>query len=343
MIGLTLVKDTRHHFCTECFYGQPVDIVWNCGLLTAAMQSPYSTGKAYAELHFAVLLFGFTAILGRLISLEEGLLVWYRMGITALSLLLFPGLLTRVRAIPRTNRWQLAGIGVLVALHWVTFFGSIKASTVSVALSCMGTMSLFTALLEPLIRRIPVRREDLLLGLFVIPGMYLIHRFSGPYHTGIALGVLSAALAALFSVLNKSQVARFDALSITWLELGSGWIFLTLCLPWIWPHGSNPDSGSVWAVLPSAYDWLWLLLLSLVCTTLAYVLALRALSSLSPFSYSLAINLEPVYGILLAMVLFREHRELNTGFFVGAAMILLSLLLHPWLRRQVERRRSASS
>ena len=289
--------------------------------------------QAYIELHIAVLLFGFTAVLGRLISLEEGVLVWYRMGLTTLSLLLFPGLVRKFLAIPRRDFLRIAGIGVIVAIHWVTFFGSIKASTVSVTLSCMGTTALFTAILEPLILRKRFRPEELLLGLFIVPGIYMIHRFTGNYLTGIALGLLSAALASLFSTLNKREISRFEALPITLIELGSGWIFLSVVLPFM--VANNPDL----ALVPVGWDWLWLILLALVCTTLAYVLALRALGVLTAFISSLAINLEPVYGILLAMAIFKEYNELSPGFYVGAGMVLLAVFIHPWIASRMSKRR----
>jgi drug/metabolite transporter (DMT)-like permease len=292
--------------------------------------------RAYAELHTAVILFGFTAILGRLITLEEGVLVWYRMGITTLSLLLFPGLLRRMTALPRRDLLRLAGIGVIVALHWVTFFGSIKASTVSVALSCLGASTLFTAMLEPLLLRRKPHAEEFLLGLLIVPGMYLVHRFTGSYGLGIALGLISAALAALFGTLNKREIARRDALTITLAELGSGWLFLSLALP-LWSLRYPPQSW--W---PAPLDWLWLGLLALLCTTLAYVLTLRALGVLTPFITSLAINLEPVYGILLAMAVFGEHRELSPGFYAGAALVLSAVLIHPWLSARFAARRRAA-
>jgi len=289
--------------------------------------------RAYLELHLAVLLFGFTAILGRLITLDEGALVWYRMGLTTLSLLLFPGVLRSVRRLSPAQMARLAGIGVIVALHWVTFFGSIKASSVSVTLSCMGTMALFTAFLEPLLLRRAFRPEEFLLGLLIVPGIFLIHRFSVQSETGIALGILSAGLAALFSILNKRAMEKHQALTITLAELGSGWLFLSLLLPlWLQSH-----EGRAW--FPEPLDWLWLLLLALVCTTLAYVLALRALGQLSAFINSLTINLEPVYGILLAMVIFKEHEQLHPGFYAGTALVLLVVFLHPWLSGYLNRRR----
>ncbi len=296
-----------------------------------------STQRAYLELHIAVLLFGFTAVLGRLISLDGAWLVWYRMGLTTLSLLIVPGLVRSLMAIPPKECLKLAGIGVVVALHWVSFFASIKLSTVSVALSCLGTSALFTAVLEPLIARRRFRPEEFLLGLFIIPGVLMIHHFTGGYGTGILLGVLSALLASLFGTLNKVQVSRHAALPITLLELGAGWLFLTLVLG----LRSLNDPSSIG--VPQPMDWLWLLILALLCTTLAYVLGLRALSVLSAFVSSLSINLEPLYGILLAMVVFAEHKELSPGFYAGAAMILLAVFIHPFLSRRIQRNRASSA
>jgi drug/metabolite transporter (DMT)-like permease len=290
--------------------------------------------RAYLELHLAVLLFGFTAVLGRLISLEQTALVFWRMALTAASLLLWPPVLRAVRAMRPADLLRLGGIGIIVALHWVTFFGSVKASTVSVTLSCFGTTALFTSFIEPLVLRRRFRPEEWLLGLLILPGIALIHRATyGAYTLGIALGLVSAALAALFSSLNKREVDRHPALSITFVELGTGAAFLAALLPF---RGAWGEGGGL---SPEGLDWLWLLVLALLCTNLAYVLALRSLGPLSAFASNLTINLEPLYGILLAMVVFGEHRELPPGFYAGAGIVLTAVFLHPLLSRWLERRR----
>ncbi len=296
----------------------------------------YSTRRAYLELHLAVLLFGFTAILGRLINLDQTPLVFYRMGLTALSLIFFPGVYRRVLAMPARQRWQLAGIGTIVALHWVTFFGSVKASTVSVTLSCFGTTALFSSIIEPLVTRRRFRAEELLIGLLILPGIWLIHRATGQYALGIALGLISAALAATFSSLNKNMVEHHDAQTLTFLELAAGCVFLGMLLPFRSAYG---EYASLW---PSPMDWLWLLVLALLCTTLAYVLSIRALRPLSAFASNLTINLEPLYGILLAMLIFQEHQVLPGTFYGGAAIVLAAVFVHPVLSRYLKRREAAT-
>lgn len=299
----------------------------------AGGKASYSTQRAYLELHLAVLLFGFTAILGRLIQLEETPLVFFRMGLTALSLLFFPGVYRRFVQMSSRERWQLAGIGTIVALHWVTFFGSIKASTVSVTLSCFGTTALFSSIIEPVVTGRRFRAEELLIGLLILPGIWLIHRATGQYSLGIALGLISAALAATFSSFNKRKVEQHDAQTLTFVELGAGFLFLAALLPFRSAYG---ETGSLW---PSPMDWFWLLILALLCTTLAYVLSVRALRPLSAFASNLTINLEPLYGILLAMLIFQEHQELPSNFYLGAGIVLAAVFVHPLLSRRLNQRR----
>jgi drug/metabolite transporter (DMT)-like permease len=285
--------------------------------------------RAWIELHFAVLCFGFTAILGAWISLSALSLVWWRVGITSLSLILLLRGLGSLRRMPVRLMAQYAGIGIIVSLHWVAFYGAIKLANASIALVCMATTALFTAFLEPLIIGRRLLRMEVALGLLMIPGMMLIVSHLEPGHGyGLLAGLVSAALAALFSILNKKMISRASELEITLLELGSAFGFLSLLLLAL-ALGGMPLSLS-----PAPSDWLPLLALALICTTLAYVLALRALRHLSAFASNLTINLEPVYGILLAILLLGEHRELHPRFYLGVVLILSAVLLYPWLRRR---------
>jgi drug/metabolite transporter (DMT)-like permease len=283
--------------------------------------------KAYLQLHVAVFLFGFTAILGELIELHQMVLVWYRMLITTASLFFLPRLIEKLKKVKAKDLKFLAFIGILVSLHWVTFFGSIKHSTVSVALSCFATTAFFTSILEPVLLKKPFRIYELFLGVFVIAGIYLIFHFTEIYTYGIVLGLISALLATIFSILNKKMISQHDAFAITFVELGSGWIFLCALMPFF--LFSTPDVK----LIPSTHDWMYLVILALLCTTLGYVLALSALKQLTAFITNLTINLEPIYGIILAIIIFQEHKNLHPGFYVGSAVIVFSVFLHPFLHR----------
>lgn len=299
-----------------------------------------STNKAYLQLHVAVFLFGFTAILGELISLKELPLVWHRMWMTAASFLFLPRVIRAVRQYSIKQVLQFAGVGCIVAMHWITFYGSIKYSNVSVALSCLATASFFTSFIEPLVFKAKIKGAEVLMGLLVILGIYLIYTVTQFYLTGIILGVLSALLAATFSTLNKKILGNNDTLSVTFIELGSGWLFLTLSMPlyfYLFPETT---------MTPSSSDWGYLLILALICTSLAYVLALNALKVLTAFTSNLAINLEPVYGIIMAAIIFNENEELDNRFYYGTAVILLSVTGHSLvtgLQRRKKRRKEKAT
>ena len=289
------------------------------------------TQRAYLELHIAVLLFGLTAILGDLIALPAVVLVWWRVLITSCSILLMINVVAELRKLPRRLVVRFMGIGILVALHWITFFGAIKFSNASVCLVCMATTSFFTAILEPLIRRQAIKWYEIALGVMIVPGMMMIvNNLTFDMLTGVWVGLISALLASLFAIFNKMLVEEAAPLTITFLELSSAWGFISLCLPfyfWMQPE------ALFW---PDLYDLAYLLLLALLCTTLAYVLALRSLKYLSAFASNLTVNLEPVYGIILAWVILQEHEELSNGFYWGCLIILLAVLSYPLLKARFE-------
>ncbi len=229
------------------------------------------------------------------------------------------------------------GIGCIVALHWLTFFGAINLSNASVALVALATTSFFTATLEPLVMGQRVRLAELLTGLVIVPAMALIaHGVDPSMHTGIWLGLASAVLAALFASLNKRLILKADPLQITTIEISSAWLFLTLGLLGAMSMPGIPAQLGFDTTLqmPAGMDWLYLLVLALVCTTFAYVLAIRALRHLSAFASNLTINLEPVYGIALAWLLLKEHRELGWEFYLGVCIIVVVVLLYPVFRHR---------
>ncbi|MBL7793604.1 MAG: DMT family transporter [Saprospiraceae bacterium] len=285
--------------------------------------------KSYIELHIAVLLFGFTAILGKLIELPAVTLVWWRVLITSVSLLLLIGAGKVFQGISLRERLQYAGVGVVVGVHWLTFYGAIKLSNASITLICMATTSFFTALLEPALLRQRIKGYELALGLLIIPGMALIVNSAGESKVlGIIVALVSALLAALFATLNKKLLGDKDARRVTFIELSSAWLFISLVLPAV-----LLTSGEPLAWWPSPLDWFYLLVLALLCTTLAYVLALRSLRHLSAFSANLAVSMEPVYGIALAWLLLQEHKELAPNFYWGVAIITLVVFSYPLVRR----------
>jgi len=218
----------------------------------------------------------------------------------------------------------------------VCFFGAIKLSNASITLICMATTSLFTAFLEPMLLKQRIKGIEIFLGAIIIPGMAMVVNSTGDdMLAGILVGLLSAFLASLFATLNKKLVSKADSMSITFLELSSGWLFLTLLLPFF------ISSESVF--MPSLADLGYLIILALLCTTLAYVLALRSLRHISAFASNLTVNLEPVYGIALAWVLLNEHQELDPGFYRGVILILAAVFSYPLIRRWQRRRQRLQS
>ena len=286
------------------------------------------TSKAYWQIHFCVLLWGFTAIFGKLITLPALELVWWRMLLVTAVLLALPRVWRGLRAMSGRLLLRFAGIGIVVALHWLTFYGAIKLSNASVAVSCMALGSVFAAMIEPFITNRRFDARELVLGVIVIPGIVmLVGGVPGNMRLGIAIGVLSAFLTALFSALNKRYVEHADPLTVTCLELGAGAAFLTVIAPLL------PHTGAAFT-LPDMQDALLLLALAMACTLLPFILSLIALRNISAFSTQLALNLEPVYAIVLAILLLNEQRELTPRFYAGVAMILIAVFAHPLTMRR---------
>ncbi len=280
-----------------------------------------NTSKALWQIHLCVVLWGFTAIIGKLISLPALPLVWWRMLIVVAVLAFLPRVWRGIFAMPSRVRWAYAGIGALVALHWLTFYGAIKLSNASVAATCIAFATPMTALIEPLLTRQRFQLRDLVLGLASLPGIWLVvGGVPAGMHAGIVAGVVSAAFVALFGTLNKRMVNGGDPLTVTALELGAGTLTLTLIAP-LMPLLVPAFAGPL-LVLPSATDGAWLLLLSLVCTLFPFALCLVALRHLSAFTAQLSVNLEPIYAIVLAAALFGEQNDLSGRFYAGVAIIL---------------------
>jgi len=287
-----------------------------------------SVNKARLQIHFCVLLWGFTAILGKLITLPALPLVWWRMLLVVAALLLMPKVWRGLRAMPARLIWAYAGIGVLVSLHWLSFYAAIKLSNASVGATCIALGPVFLAFIEPWIAKRKFDPRELMIGAAVVPGVMMV--VGGVPHgmrLGIAVGVLSALFVALFGSLNKRLVEHGDPLTVTCIELGTGTLFLTALAPLL------PHTGPAF-VLPNMHDALLLLALSFGCTLLPFTLALVALRHMSAFGTQMVTNLEPVYAIVLAIVLLDEQRELDRWFYVGVVVILAAVFVHPLLNRR---------
>ena len=281
--------------------------------------------KAHLQIHFCVLLWGFTAILGKLIALPALPLVWWRMLLVSGTLLLVPRVWRGLRAMPPRLLLSYAGIGVIVALHWLTFYGAIKLANASVAATCIALCPVFLALVEPWVTGRRFDPRELLVGAAVVPGVALVAGgLPSDMRLGLAVGVLSAVFVAFFSAWNKRLIEHADALTVTFVELGTGMLFLSALAPFFLAPAF---------VVPDQHDGLLLLVLAFGCTLLPFVLALTALRHLSAFATQMVTNLEPVYAIVLAIPLLGEQRELGWSFYVGVAIILAAVFAHPWLHR----------
>jgi drug/metabolite transporter (DMT)-like permease len=284
--------------------------------------------KALLQIHVCVVIWGFTAILGKLISLPAFALVWWRMLIVVAALALVPAFWRSIRGMPARLLAIYSGIGVVVAVHWVTFYGAIKLANASVAATCMGVAPILVSIVEPWITGRRFEWRELAIGVAAVPGvMLVVGGTPGGMRLGIAVGILSALLVAIFGALNKRYVEQGDPLAVTGLELAAGTAFLTLvALAWSGPATSLP--------LPDVRDMALLLTLAIACTLFPFALSLVALRNLSAFSAQLAISLEPVYAVFLAIVLLGEQRELGVQFYLGLALILGSVLAHTIMKRR---------
>ena len=280
--------------------------------------------KAFLELHFAVFLAGFTGVLGRLITLNEGWLVWYRLLISSVTMWIVFSLAKKLQRVSIKDILKLSGIGFLSALHWVSFYGSIKYANVSVALVCFSATGFFTALFEPLFSKRKINAIEVLLGLIVIAGIYVIFHFDPKYKTGIILGVVCAILLAVVMILIRQFVQKINSQTILTYQLSGGFIALSLFMPFY--LRAFPTAY----IIPGFSDWMWLLVLAWFCSVLAFQFSVNALQKLTAFTVNLSFNLEPVYGILLAFFVYHENKELNWSFFIGLTLIVLALCLQMW-------------
>lgn len=278
--------------------------------------------SSHFKLHFVVLIYGFTAILGKMITLPATQLVWYRMLIAAITFYIFLQWKKTDLKIRRAQFLRLFGIGIIVAIHWITFFGAIKISNVSVTLGCLATATFFTSLLEPVFFRKRINVVEVIVGLLIIFGLYLIFRFEIRYSTGIIVALFSAFLAGLFTVINKKMVMHQKASVISFYEMLGGLSGITVYL-----FLSGSESSPL--LLPSPIDFVYLLILGIICTAYAFAIQVDVMKHLSAYIVALTINLEPVYGIVMAFFIFGETEHMTGGFYLGTSIILISVLGFP--------------
>ena len=282
-------------------------------------------------LHLTVFVWGFTGILGALISISATHLVWYRVLIAIITLYLyFKSTKTSLKI--GTNAFlKLFFTGAIVGAHWILFFQSIKSSTVSVTLVCLSSLTLFTAILEPLLNRQKISKLEIFTGLAIISGIYLIFEFESRFTLGIIFGLTSAFCASIFSIINSKQIKNRDASIISFYELIGAWVWISFFL-------FSTDGFNSSMKLNSA-DLVYLLILGTICTSAAYVAGVSVMKYLSAFRVALITNMEPVYGVILAFLFFGKREQMTTGFYAGAAIILSAIFIYPFLKNRLSKRR----
>lgn len=292
------------------------------------------TSRSYLTVHFLVLIWGFTAVLGKLIEIPSVEVVFYRTLISAL--VLFVWLRTKVQCanlgLMRSGR-LLIGTGVIVAAHWILFFLSAEISNVSVCLAGLATCPLWTALVEPIYYKRKVKVFDVSLSLMALMGMLIIFKVEFQYWLGLVLGITSALLASIFTIINAEFVKKgYNHFVVTFYEMVGAFLVIVVFLPFY-----HSIQGSI-NLVPSLTDWVWIFILSVLCTVYAYSISVKLMKKISPFVMNLAFNLEPVYGIILALLIFGDKEEMSSGFYLGSSFILGAVLLYPILNKYSKRK-----
>lgn len=277
--------------------------------------------NSYLTLHIAVLLAGLTGVFGKLISLNEGLLVWYRVLLAFIFLFFILKIFRVPTNIPAKSKWKIARVGMLLTMHWVLFYGSIKYSNISIGVVCFCLTSFFTCLLEPLINKRKHALSEVLLSMLTLVGIALIFHFDTSYQVGIALGVVSSVFSALYTIYNERLVRLYDTKLINYYQMLGGAIGLGVLIP------AYLHFFPVASLIPGWKDTVYLVLLSLFCTVGLYIMFAEVLKKIPAFTVNLSFNLEPVYSILLAFIFFNEGKDLNFSFYIGLFLVMSSVVL----------------
>ncbi len=298
---------------------------------------PNAKLKHYIHLHFLVFIAGFTAILGELISIGSIELVWYRMSIAGILMFLFIKLVRLKTKLSRKTLFQFSVAGIIIALHWVTFFESINQSNVSIALSMFSSGAFFASFIEPIFFKRKILGYEIAFGVVVIFGVVLITQSELKYLNGILLGLASALFSTLFAVVNGRFIERYSATIISFYEFLSGVVFLTLFVI-IFNGGFDASFFQL-----SNSDWIYIGILASVCTAYAFIGAVEVMKYISPFTVILSYNLEPIYGICLALLIFPEKEQMSPQFYIGALLIIVTLILDAIFKTYRSKRNKAAS
>lgn len=277
--------------------------------------------KSYFKLHWIVFIWGFTAVLGRLITLDAMPLVWFRMLFAVVFIFIYNKFTKTSIRFPKKVILKFLVAGLVIALHWFTFFRAIKVSNVSITLACLSTGAFFASIIEPIFFKKKIIWYEIFFGLLVVVGLSIIFKVEGNYIEGIVLALISAFLSACFAVINSKFVVNYEPKVISFYELFGGVLFFSIFL--LATSSFNSDFFQL-----STNDFLYLLVLSSVCTAYAFIASTSVMKFLSPYTVMLTINLEPIYGILLAVLIFKEKEQMSPTFYFGALLILITVVLN---------------
>jgi len=281
--------------------------------------------KNYLHLHIIVFIWGFTAILGKLISLQALHLVWFRMIFALLIMAIVLIINKEALNIAKKTKLKLLFTGIIIALHWITFYQSIKIANISIALICLSSSAFFASILEPILHKRKIITYEILFGLIVIIGISIIFKVESQYKTGIITGLISAFLSALFSVINGKFVKKNNPNIISFYELAGGLLFISFIL--LFTGKFTPDFLKI-----SKSDFGWLLLLSSVCTAYAFSASIKVMKVLTPYTVMLTVNLEPIYGIILAVIIFKNSENMSPMFYIGGLIIVTTVIINGVLK-----------
>ncbi len=277
--------------------------------------------KSYLHLHLIVFIWGFTAVLGRLITLDALPLVWFRMLFAVLFIFFYIRIKKIPIKLPKRTILKFLVAGLVIALHWFTFFRAIKVSNVSITLACLSTGAFFTSLIEPIFFKKKIIWYEIFFGLIVVFGLSILFHVEGKYKEGIILALTSAFLSASFAVINSKFIKDNNATVISFYELSGGVLFFSIFLLF-----SNSFNVTFFQLTTS--DFVYLMILSSVCTAYAFIASTAVMKFLSPYTVMLTINLEPIYGIILAVIVFKDKEQMSYDFYIGALIILITVLLN---------------